>query len=278
MSHSAVIGRAGGSNFVGFSLTILRQGQGDAEMLAGGDIARCGLFGPVDNGLNGALLKADVGFAERVTDGCQAGLTELSGRGIVPQQVPGYGALPELVEAGRVTGQGGFEVIANLTVEGGALADQIPAVADEQLQGGPGLVAAGFQERATRDGSAVDGGQVGIVGLVAGIDRLTVLLGDKGMEDAGLETRRGEGALRDPVIAARAFNGDHAVAELVLLEGLPDLPDGGVQSRPRMRDYRGGNEQASVKVGEERLGADLGAIKADDAEVFRSDELHAGME
>src|SRR5208282_6666465 len=133
---------------------------------------------------------------------------ELRGRGVVPQQVPGYRTLPELVEAGRVARQGGLEVITNLTVEGSALADQIPAMANEQLQGSPGLVPGRFQQGTARDGSAVDGGQVGIVGLVAGIDRLTVLLGGEGMEDARLETGRRKGALHDPVIAARAFNGD----------------------------------------------------------------------
>ena len=72
------------------------------------------------------------------------------------QQVPGNGALPELVEAGGVARQGGFEVIADLAVEGGALDDQVTTVTDQQLQSGPGLVAAGFEQRAAGDGGAVD--------------------------------------------------------------------------------------------------------------------------
>src|SRR5437868_4826180 len=139
---------------------------------------------------------------------------ELRSRGVVAQQVPGNRILPELVEARGVTRQGGFEMVANLTVESGALADQITAVADEQLQGGPGLVPRSFQERAAGDGGAVDGGQVGVVGLIAGIGGLAVLLGDEGMENAGLETGRAEGALHEPVIASRAFDGDEAIAEL----------------------------------------------------------------
>jgi len=88
----------------------------------------------------------------------------------------------------------------------------------------------------------MDSGQVGVIGLVAGIHRLAILLGDKRMEDAGFETGRRERALRQPVIAAGAFDGDQAVAELVLLEGLPDLRHGGVESGSRMRHDRGWHE------------------------------------
>ncbi len=82
---------------------------------------------------------------------------------------------------------------------------------------GPSLVAGGFQKRAARDGSAVDGSQVCVVSLVAGINRLAVLLGDKRMEDAGLETSGAEGALHDPVITAGAFHGDQEVDKSVRL-------------------------------------------------------------
>ena len=224
------------------------------------------------------MLETDSRCAERLTEACHTGLTQLFGGGIVPQQVPGDGALPELVEAGRVARQGGVEVLPDLTVQRGALGDQITAVADEQLQGGPGLVPWGFQERATRDRGAVDSGQVGIISLVAGIDRLAVLLGDKRMDNARLETGGREGLLRQPVIAAGALDGDQAVAELVLREGLLDLRHGGVESGSRMRHDRGWNEQASIEVGEQKLGAHFGAVEADDAEVLRTNLLHAGME
>ena len=118
-------------------------------MLCGGDVARRGLLGPVDDGLNGALLEADAGLAERVTEGCHSGGAELFGAGEVAEQVPGDGTLPELVEAGGEAGQGGFEVIADLAVEGGAFADQVAAVSDDELQGGPGFVARRFAQPVT---------------------------------------------------------------------------------------------------------------------------------
>jgi len=98
------------------------------------------------------------------------------------------------------------------------------------------------------------------------------------MKDAGLETGGGKGALHDPVVAAGAFDGSQAVTELVLLEGLSDLSDGSVEGGSRMSDHRGRNEQTAVEVGEEELGTDLVAVKADDAEVFGTDLLNAGME
>lgn len=91
-------------------------------MLAGSDIARGGLHGPVENRLDRALLETDARLAEGVTDAVQSGDAQLLGRREVPEQMPGNRTVPELVEAGSVAGQGCFEVVADLTVESGALA------------------------------------------------------------------------------------------------------------------------------------------------------------
>jgi hypothetical protein len=53
---------------------------------------------------------------------------------------------PELVEAGGEAWQGGFEVVADLAVQGGPLAHEVAAVADDELQGGPGRIARGFEQ------------------------------------------------------------------------------------------------------------------------------------
>ena len=44
-----------GLNFLGFSLAVVVEGQGDAAVLAGGDVAGRGLFGPVEDGLRGCV-------------------------------------------------------------------------------------------------------------------------------------------------------------------------------------------------------------------------------
>src|SRR6266852_6092593 len=53
-----------GLNFPGFSPAIVVQGERDTEVLTGGNVARCGLEGPVEDSLDGALLEADAGLAE----------------------------------------------------------------------------------------------------------------------------------------------------------------------------------------------------------------------
>jgi hypothetical protein len=213
-----------------------------------------------------------------VTEGCHSGVAELGGAGEVAEQMPGDLALPELVEAGGVAGHGRFEVVADLAVEGGAFADQVAAVADDQLQGGPGFIAAGLEQGAAGDGGAVEGGQVGVIGLGAGVDGLAVLLGDEGVQDACLEAGGGEGPLDEAVIAAGTFDGHQAIAELVGGEGVPDLGDGGVEVGAVVGDGGGRQEDAAVEVGEEELGPRLGTVDADDAEVFGSDLLDAGVE
>jgi hypothetical protein len=147
-------------------------------------------------------------------------------------------------------GQGRFEMVADLAVEGGAFADQVAAVADQQLQGGPGFVTGRFEQGAAGDGGAMNCEQVRVIGLVAGVDGLTILLGGEGMQDAGLEAGGGEAALDEAMIAAGAFDGDETVAELVVGKSLPDLGDGRVEGWPVVGDHGGWDQDPAVEVGE----------------------------
>ena len=56
-----------GQDFLGFLLPIPVVSQGDAPMQVGGNVAGRGLVGPVEDGLNGALLETDVGLAQGLT-------------------------------------------------------------------------------------------------------------------------------------------------------------------------------------------------------------------
>ena len=96
--------------------------------------------------------------------------------------------------------------------------------------------------------------------LLPGSTGWRILLGDEGVDDAGLEAGGGEGALDEAVIAAGAFDGDEAVVELVLGEGVPDLGDGGVEVGAVVGDGGGRDEDVAVEVGEQELGAGLGAV------------------
>jgi hypothetical protein len=118
--------------------------------------------------------------------------------------------------------------------------DQVASMANDELQSGPGLVAFLLLERAAGDRGAVQGSEVNVVGLVAGIDGLPVLLGDEGVNDACLEAGSGEGALDKTVVASGTFDGGDAVEELVVGEGLADAGDGLVEGGSIVRDVSGG--------------------------------------
>src|SRR5258708_2676740 len=192
--------------------------------------------------------------------------------------MPGDLALEELAEAVGEAGESGVEMLADLAVEGSAFADEVAAMADDELQAGPGLVAFLLLEGAAGDGSAVQGSEVGVVGLDAGIDGVSILLGDEGMDAACLEAGGGEGALDDSMVATGAFDGDDAVVELVLGEGLAGEGDGVVEGGPVVRDGGGRDEDAGIEVSEEELGVSFAAVEAEDAEVIGSDLLDARVE
>jgi hypothetical protein len=98
------------------------------------------------------------------------------------------------------------------------------------------------------------------------------------MEDACLEAGGGEGALDKAVITTGAFDGDDAVLELVLGEGLTGEGDGLVECRLVVRDRGRRNQHAAVEVREEEFGVAFTAIEAEDTEVFGSDLLDAGVQ
>ena len=206
-----------GLDFLGFSQAVVVQGQGDAAVLGGGDVAGRGLVGPVEDGLDGALLEADAGLAQGVTQGCQAGGAELlRRRGSGGAGARGSALSQSLSKQAAKPGKAASRWSRIWQLRAAPLRTRSRRWRMTQLQGGPGFVAGGFEQGEAGDGGAVDGGQVGVVGLVAGIDGLAVLLGGEGVDDAGLEAGGGEGALDEAVIAAGAFDGDEAVAEVVL--------------------------------------------------------------
>ena len=81
------------------------------------------------------------------------------------------------------------------------------------------------------DGGAVDGGQVGVVGLVAGVGGLAELLGGERVDDADLEAGGGEGPLGRAVIASGPLDGDDQVGQAVVRR----RPGGAARGRPRSR-------------------------------------------
>jgi len=59
---------------------------------------------------------------------------------------------------------------------------------------------------------------------------------------------------------------------------LADLVHGGVEFGLVVGHPGGWDEDAAIEVGQEEFGAGFGGVKADNAKVFRSGPLDAGME
>src|SRR5262245_51755773 len=182
-----------------------------------------------------------------------------------------------IIETACVSGQAGLDVLEDLAAEQGLLLDQVAAMAGPELQRRIGRVARGLLQAEAVDGGAEDPRlRVGRVGLGVVVGGLAVVAGDRGVDDAGVEAGGGEGSLHRAMIRAGLLDGDDRVAEVMLGDGAPELGDGGVKSRAGVLDGGQGDEDAAVEVGEQPVGAGLGRVDGDDAEVLRSDGLDAG--
>jgi catechol 2,3-dioxygenase-like lactoylglutathione lyase family enzyme len=90
----------------------------------------------------------------------------------------------------------------------GWLGGPVPALADQQLQLAVQRINQCLTQRAAADRGAMNGGQVRVVGLDAGIDTLAKLLGRKRTDQADVGAPGGEVPLWHLVIAARPLDGD----------------------------------------------------------------------
>jgi len=149
-------------------------------------------------------------------------------------------------------------------------------VAAEEREGDVGVGPGRLQQAEAVGAGAEDGGQVGVVGLVVRVGGLAVLLGREGMHQPRLEAGLAEGALHGAVVLAGALDEDDQVAQVMLLHGLTEAVDGGLEVAAGVGQRGRRAQHLAVEVGEQPLGAGLGAVDGDDAEVLRPDLLHAG--
>src|SRR5262245_40965928 len=134
-----------------------------------------------------------------------AGLAECRGRREVAGQFQGDGALPEVAEARGGARQGGVQDFANLTTQDAGFVHEVAAMTAEQLQRDIQSGPVRFAQTEAVGGSAEDGRQVRVIGLVPRVGGLAVLLGGEGVHEAGVETGLAEGTLRRSVVVAGAF-------------------------------------------------------------------------
>jgi hypothetical protein len=168
-------------------------------------------------------------------------------------------------------------VFADLTLQGAAFADEIPAMTNEQLQLAIGFVPVGFKQGEAIDCGAMNGGEVIVIRLTIGIAGLAELLGSEGMHDTRFQTSLLKSAEDEFVIPTRALDGDDQVTKVVLAHNVSDLRDRGGESGPVMLDHDRRNEDVSIEIGEHPFGTGLRTVHADDAESLGPDFLHTRM-
>jgi hypothetical protein len=159
----------------------------------------------------------------------------------------------------------------HLLLESDSLLHQATAVPSQQLELDVDRVGFMLRQSEAVDGGAMDGGEVGVVGLVAGIGGEPILLGGVGVNDADFEPGGAESALDRPVIPSGAFDDHDDVLDVVPGHRGANGGDGGLEGRAVVLDGGRFDQDSTVEVGEQGLGAGLGTIDADEGEVLRAD-------
>ena len=116
-----------------------------------------------------------------------------------------------------------MQVLPNLAGQCCGLLDKIATVTSSQLQFPIRRLQLKLTQSKASHGGPVLRKQVGFVGLVARISRHPILLGGKGINDAGFKTGAGKGSLRGQIIVSSPLDDDDEVLNVVLLLDLVNL-------------------------------------------------------
>lgn len=160
----------------------------------------------------------------------------------------------------------------------GVFIDEIAAVSSQGLEFEVEFGPDRLEESEAELGGAEDGGDVGVVGFVVGIGRLSELARSVRVHEPGFELGELASALEVAVVGAGHFDCDDEIANVVLLALRANASDGMLELGSGVFDHGGRQKDLAVEIEEGELGAELGDIDADDAEVFGPDGLNAGRE
>ena len=233
------------------------------------------LLGPGEDFEIGLELAGELGLGSDLLQALDAKLDDGIGAKSVPREYERRGGFEEVAETFGIARHEGVEEFFDLTKEERAFVNEIAAMSAQDLEVailvGPNL----FDESEAVSGGAEDGGEIGVVGFVAGIGGLTVLFGREGMHKSGVKARVTKSALDGAMIVAGHFDGDDAIAQLVLSAGLANAFDGRAKIIAVVLERGGRKKDLAIEVGEEIAGPRLGAIEGEDAEVLWADRLHA---
>ena len=171
-----------------------------------------------------------------------------------------------------------MDQVADLAAERRGLLDQVAAVPRPGAELEVILGDDGLGQAEAVDGGAVDGRQVGVVGLAVGVGGLAELLGGERMDDADLEAGGGEGPLGRVMEPAGALDDDDHIFDRTHFDLNINCLDGLAEAAGVVLQYSGWDEHVSLEVGHHPLGPRLGGVDGDDGEVLGPDGLDAGVE
>ena len=95
------------------------------------------------------------------------------------------------------------------------------------------------------------------------------------MNQSGFEAGLAKGELEGAIVVAGAFDGDDDGAQVMVVHGLPNAVDGGLQLAALMFEGGGLEDGLAVEVGEQVARSGLGAVDGDYAKVFGAHLLNA---
>lgn len=141
-------------------------------------------------------MSSDPCVLEPLPQSRKSGLTDGCGRAELPGDRHRNPAIEHVVEALGVSWHNKMEMFVNLVSQRHRLIDQVAAMSRQQLEVDVDEIGVVLQQAEAVDGGAVNGGEIGVVGFVAGVRRLSELLGGKGVDQADLKAGLSEGAGR----------------------------------------------------------------------------------
>src|SRR5262249_38073202 len=105
-----------------------------------------------------------------------------------------------------------------------------------------------------------------------------VVFGSQRVDEACFVAGPAEFGNDGSMILAGPFDGDDEVLELVLLDGLAQALQGGLEVAAAVRQVGGWDEQAAIEIGDQVARGGLATINGHDAKALRADLLDAVTE
>ena len=109
-----------------------------------------------------------------------------------------------------------------------------------------------------------------------GSSRFAELLGGEGVDQTDIETSGGKSILHGVMVTPSSFDSDDHIEQAMSLSDGAYLGDGCIKLQAIVGNPGGRDKDVTIEIGKQELGACLGGIDADDAEVFRADFLDRG--